>query len=349
MNFKKLMVSGLAVGAITASSINLSYADTKVDLPKIEGEDSTVAVDQIENNKVEYIGSQEQIILSLAGGIIIAENEGLTIVSDIQGYTENLIGSLTIGEETPVRSAEVIGTTEESTEATEETTEAKEEPTEATEETTEAKEESTEATEETTEAKEEPTEVKEKKSETLTRWTTDSLNVRQSSKTESKSLGVLAKGTKVTGTLENNWLKIEYNGKTGYVYSSYLSAKEVAKAPAKKPAQEESKQENNQNNDKDFAYSKVLTVKATAYSMNEPGLSHKTASGIDLRKNPNVIAVDRRVIPLGTKVYVEGYGYAIAGDTGGAIKGNKIDVHFNSVDRCYQWGVKNNVKVYILK
>ncbi|MGQ7075067.1 3D domain-containing protein, partial [Escherichia sp. SP-MK2] len=55
-----------------------------------------------------------------------------------------------------------------------------------------------------------------------------------------------------------------------------------------------------------------------------------TASGIDIGKNPNIklIAVDPKVIKLGTKVWVEGYGDAIAGDTGGAIKGNKIDVLF---------------------
>ena len=92
---------------------------------------------------------------------------------------------------------------------------------------------------------------------------------------------------------------------------------------------------------------KSMTMHATAYSMNEAGLSHKTASGIDLRKNSRVIAVDPKVIPLGTRVYVEGYGEAIAGDTGGAIKGNKIDVHLNSVSDCYQWGRKN-VTVHIL-
>ncbi|NLY21270.1 MAG: DUF348 domain-containing protein [Tissierellia bacterium] len=92
---------------------------------------------------------------------------------------------------------------------------------------------------------------------------------------------------------------------------------------------------------------KSMVMHATAYSMNEAGLSHKTASGIDLRQNSRVIAVDPKVIPLGTRVYVEGYGEAIAGDTGGAIKGNKIDVHLNSVNECYQWGRKN-VTVHIL-
>ncbi|MBC2676217.1 LysM peptidoglycan-binding and 3D domain-containing protein [Listeria booriae] len=92
---------------------------------------------------------------------------------------------------------------------------------------------------------------------------------------------------------------------------------------------------------------KEITVTATAYSKAEPGMGHITASGIDLNDNPRVIAVDPSVIPLGSKVYVEGYGEAIAADTGGAIKGNKIDVHMNTVQACYNWGVKT-VKVQIL-
>lgn len=58
--------------------------------------------------------------------------------------------------------------------------------------------------------------------------------------------------------------------------------------------------------------------------------------------------MDPRVIPYGTKLYVEGYGYAIAEDTGGAIKGNKIDVYFNSAEECSNWGVRY-VNVYLLK
>ena len=54
--------------------------------------------------------------------------------------------------------------------------------------------------------------------------------------------------------------------------------------------------------------------------------------GHDLTANPNMkmIAVDPKVIPLGSKVWVEGYGEAIAGDTGGAIKGNRIDILLGS-------------------
>ncbi|WP_317913621.1 3D domain-containing protein [Carnobacterium maltaromaticum] len=92
---------------------------------------------------------------------------------------------------------------------------------------------------------------------------------------------------------------------------------------------------------------RVVTVSATAYSTSEPGMSSFTALGIDLRQTSNVIAVDPNVIPLGSRVFVEGYGEAIAGDTGGAIVGNKIDVHFATVDACYQWGVRS-VQVTIL-
>ena len=94
---------------------------------------------------------------------------------------------------------------------------------------------------------------------------------------------------------------------------------------------------------------KEMTVTATAYTAYCTGCSGTTATGIDLRANPNqrVIAVDPRVIPLGSKVWVEGYGEAIAGDTGGAIKGNKIDVFIPTQESAMAWGVKT-VKIKIL-
>ncbi|EIT84197.1 hypothetical protein A374_16778 [Fictibacillus macauensis ZFHKF-1] len=92
-----------------------------------------------------------------------------------------------------------------------------------------------------------------------------------------------------------------------------------------------------------------LLVTSTAYSESCAGCTGRTSTGIDLRANPNmkVIAVDPSVIPLGSKVYVEGYGYAIAGDTGGAIKGNRIDVFFSSESRCSDWG-RRQVRVKII-
>ncbi|PRS00396.1 peptidoglycan-binding protein [Bacillus sp. NMCN6] len=94
---------------------------------------------------------------------------------------------------------------------------------------------------------------------------------------------------------------------------------------------------------------KEMTVTATAYTANDGGISGITATGVNLNKNPNakVIAVDPNVIPLGSKVYVEGYGEAIAADTGGAIKGNKIDVHVPSKSQAKNWGVKS-VQVKVL-
>ena len=88
---------------------------------------------------------------------------------------------------------------------------------------------------------------------------------------------------------------------------------------------------------------KTMTVSATAYTAYCAGCSGTTATGQNLRANPNqkVIAVDPRVIPLGSKVWVEGYGTAIAGDTGGAIKGNKIDVFIPSQGAALEWGRKN--------
>jgi uncharacterized protein YabE (DUF348 family) len=94
---------------------------------------------------------------------------------------------------------------------------------------------------------------------------------------------------------------------------------------------------------------KEFYVSSTAYTANCNGCSGTTATGVNLRANPNakVIAVDPNVIPLGTKVYVEGYGYAVAADTGSAIKGNKIDVFIPSKSAAYRWGSKK-VKIKIL-
>lgn len=91
-----------------------------------------------------------------------------------------------------------------------------------------------------------------------------------------------------------------------------------------------------------MSYSKVLTCKATAYHEPEGSL---TKSGTLSRVG--AIAVDPSVIPLGTKLYVEGYGYCVAEDTGGLIKGSRIDVYLDSEQECINWGVKS-VTVYIL-
>ncbi|MBM7841026.1 3D (Asp-Asp-Asp) domain-containing protein/lysozyme family protein [Alkalihalobacillus xiaoxiensis] len=94
---------------------------------------------------------------------------------------------------------------------------------------------------------------------------------------------------------------------------------------------------------------KTMQMEATAYTAYCNGCSGVTRTGIDLRANPNqkVVAVDPNVIPLGTRVYVEGYGEAIAGDTGGAIKGNKIDLYVQTKDEALTFG-RQQVQVTIL-
>ncbi|MEN1969078.1 LysM peptidoglycan-binding domain-containing protein [Lentibacillus sp. N15] len=95
---------------------------------------------------------------------------------------------------------------------------------------------------------------------------------------------------------------------------------------------------------------RTLSVEATAYTAYCDGCSGVTATGLDLREDPNarVIAVDPNVIPLGSKVYVEGYGYAVAADTGGAINGNRIDVHVTNEDQANNWG-RRTVEVTIVE
>lgn len=107
----------------------------------------------------------------------------------------------------------------------------------------------------------------------------------------------------------------------------------------------------------DVKYKKVIQCLATAY---EPGVqSNGKYAGITATgrpAGPGIVAVDPKVIPLNSKLYIEStddgkswsYGYAIAGDTGGAIKGNRIDLCYSTVAECYQFG-KRQCNVYILE
>ncbi|WP_232199130.1 peptidoglycan-binding protein [Thermosinus carboxydivorans] len=92
-------------------------------------------------------------------------------------------------------------------------------------------------------------------------------------------------------------------------------------------------------------YSRVLTMVATAYTRFDDGNGSYTYRGNLLRKG--LAAVDPAVIPLGTRLYIPGYGYAIADDIGGAIKGNKIDLAFESREEALQFG-RQHVTVYVL-
>ena len=103
-----------------------------------------------------------------------------------------------------------------------------------------------------------------------------------------------------------------------------------------------------------FQYQKELVMSATAYTSNyectgkNPGDNWFGVTASGMKAQVGVVAVDPKVIPLGTELYISGYGYAVAGDTGGAIKGNKIDLYYNTYGECLQFG-RQNVTVYILK
>ncbi|HRW12823.1 MAG TPA: 3D domain-containing protein [Syntrophomonas sp.] len=89
----------------------------------------------------------------------------------------------------------------------------------------------------------------------------------------------------------------------------------------------------------DFREAKYMQASAYTYT------GFRTATGL----NPSVgmVAVDPNVIPMGSRLYIEGYGYARAADTGGAIKGNTVDLFMESYSQCINWG-RRSVKVYVL-
>ncbi|WP_342045166.1 SH3 domain-containing protein [Bacillus sp. OTU530] len=162
--------------------------------------------------------------------------------------------------------------------------------------------------------------------------TADVLNIRDGAGTDHNVIGKLenGQGVQVIGDAGNGWAVIAFKDGSAYVSKEFLGT-QTPKLQVK-AAQE-------------------LQVEATSYTpYEEDGYNGMTATGIDLRKDPNMklIAVDPKVIPLGSKVWVEGYGEAIAGDTGGAIKGNRIDVLKPTIDEALQWGRKT-VTVRVLE
>lgn len=92
-------------------------------------------------------------------------------------------------------------------------------------------------------------------------------------------------------------------------------------------------------------YTKVLTMVASAYTAGYDGVDNTTSTGRKVQHG--IVAVDPTVIPLGTRLYIEGYGFAVAADVGGAIKGNKIDLYMETISKARAFG-RRIVKVYIL-
>jgi len=99
----------------------------------------------------------------------------------------------------------------------------------------------------------------------------------------------------------------------------------------------------------DLRYKKMLKMEATAYAPDSRSLgvtSKYTATGVKARRG--IVAVDPRVIPLGTRLYVSGYGKGLAADTGGAIKGYCVDLCFDTYEEAVRFG-RRQVEVYILE
>lgn len=169
-----------------------------------------------------------------------------------------------------------------------------------------------------------------------------------------------------TDKLESGVEKVVQQGKNGskktYISKEFLNGVEISNTIDKeeivsepvKHIVEVGTQNAVQTSRGAMRYRKAITMKATAYDdtpQSQGKWVGKTATG--MRPQRGVVAVDPKVIPLGTKLYVESldntsdYGFAVAGDTGGAIKGNRIDLFHNTRSEALSFG-RRNVKVYIL-
>ncbi len=96
-----------------------------------------------------------------------------------------------------------------------------------------------------------------------------------------------------------------------------------------------------------FTGKELILMVATAYSpWCCPGVDNATAYG--MRAGYGVVAVDPAIIPLGSRLYIEGYGYAVAGDTGGSIKGLRIDLGFDTRREAIRFG-RRPVRVYVIE
>ena len=151
--------------------------------------------------------------------------------------------------------------------------------------------------------------------------------------------------------------QLEVDGICGPITQAELKKKDLKKAPEaaretekrEKAEQEAARQKaahDKELHEKAVREGQVVYVSATAYSAYDPGNGHYTASGTPLRRG--VIAVDPSFIPLGTRVFIPGYGEAVAEDTGGAIVGNIIDVAFDTHEEALEFG-RQDMEIYILE
>lgn len=159
---------------------------------------------------------------------------------------------------------------------------------------------------------------------------TTNLNVRSGPSTKYNVIGSLRKNESVIIlSSDNGWSKVKLsNNKEGYASNKYIK-------------QDTASNSNNSSNNASPVVKDTIKVVATAYT----GYS-TTSTG----QKPvwGSIAVDPRVIPYGTKVYIPYFDKVfVANNTGGAIKGNKIDIFMNSRGECYNWGRKT-IEIQIL-
>lgn len=174
--------------------------------------------------------------------------------------------------------------------------------------------------------------------ETKEQMTEKQANLKQKEKQLKKKEATLKEEKEQLTKKDNNLKRLE----TTY--------RERIKAREKERANNVTKVNNTNKPKKKYTVGETIQVVATAYTPNCQGCSGVTSTGInvDNDEHERIIAVDPDVIPLGSQVYVPGYGVATAADTGKDIKGNRIDVLYKSKAQALQWG-RRTVTIKILK
>lgn len=123
-------------------------------------------------------------------------------------------------------------------------------------------------------------------------------------------------------------------------------AAEQEEADQPEENEQEATNDDEEQNGDDESDGKTMTMSSTAYTAGCDGCSGTTADGTELSGDENVIAVDPDEIPIGSEVHVEGYGDAVAADTGGDINGDRVDLHMGDEDEAKDWG-RQDVEVTV--
>lgn len=165
---------------------------------------------------------------------------------------------------------------------------------------------------------------------------TSVLNVRAKATVKSSDVGNVYRNQKLKVYKKvGAWYQIKHKGKNRYIHSVYTRGNGSKKASFSKPVSGGYK----------------MTMNTSAYTASCAGCSGITASGYNVRNtttyNGYKIVAASTQFPIGTKMYIPGFGNAIVLDRGGAIKGNKLDLLVGSNSQAYSWGRKNvTVTIY---